>query len=130
MTEDKDFPSPGDLIEIKRPGYQHWALYLGKGYIIHVRGADEGDTSVSASSGSIFLRKAKAKKQLLAAVAGNDNWRVNNKYDCYRTPFPMKEIIRRAEKWVGKELPYRLFRKNCEHFVTMLRYGDGVSEQV
>ncbi len=29
-------PQPGDLIEIFRPAYQHWALYLGDGYIINV----------------------------------------------------------------------------------------------
>lgn len=27
---------PGDLIEIFRPAYQHWALYLGDGYVINV----------------------------------------------------------------------------------------------
>lgn len=29
-------PEPGDLIEIFRPVYQHWALYLGDGYVINV----------------------------------------------------------------------------------------------
>ncbi|XP_064241761.1 uncharacterized protein LOC135278851 [Passer domesticus] len=129
VTDNKDDPSLGDLIEIQRPAYQHWALYLGKGYVIHVTGADEAASSPSTSSGSVVLRRAKVKKELLKEVVRNDEWHVNNKYDCYRTPFPVEEIIRRAEQWIDKELPYRLFLKNCEHFVTMLRYGDGVSEQ-
>lgn len=29
-------PRPGDLIEVFRPGYQHWALYLGDGYVINI----------------------------------------------------------------------------------------------
>lgn len=29
-------PQPGDLIEVFRPGYQHWALYLGDGYVINM----------------------------------------------------------------------------------------------
>lgn len=29
-------PQPGDLIEIFRPAYQHWALYLGDGYIVNL----------------------------------------------------------------------------------------------
>ncbi|XP_033068954.1 phospholipase A and acyltransferase 1 isoform X2 [Trachypithecus francoisi] len=29
-------PCPGDLIEVFRPGYQHWALYLGDGYVINI----------------------------------------------------------------------------------------------
>ncbi|XP_059335692.1 uncharacterized protein LOC132077812 [Ammospiza nelsoni] len=127
-AEDKDFPNPGDLIEIKRGSYEHWALYLGKGHVIHVTNV-QGDTSTSPSSGSVFLRRAIVSKEELEMVAGNDTWCVNNKYDCYRSPFPMEEIIRRAVPYIDKELPYRLFLKNCEHFVTMLRYGDGVSEQ-
>ncbi|XP_068056182.1 uncharacterized protein [Anomalospiza imberbis] len=129
MTEGKDYPSPGDLIEIKRGLYTHWALYLGKGHVIHVTDTEEEAPALSATSRTILSRKAKVKKQLLKKVVENDEWCVNNKYDCHRTPFPMEEIIRRAEQWIDREVPYRLFLKNCEHFVTMLRYGEGVSEQ-
>uniref|UniRef100_A0A674G760 LRAT domain-containing protein n=1 Tax=Taeniopygia guttata TaxID=59729 RepID=A0A674G760_TAEGU len=127
MAEGKCHPQPGDLIEVDRTGYQHWALYVGNGYVIHV--TDEGASSLSASSRTILSRKAMAKKQLLKDVVGNDKWHVNNKYDCHRIPFPMEEIIRRAQRQINKEVPYRLFLKNCEHFVTMLRYGEGVSDQ-
>uniref|UniRef100_A0A8D2P520 LRAT domain-containing protein n=1 Tax=Zosterops lateralis melanops TaxID=1220523 RepID=A0A8D2P520_ZOSLA len=60
----------------------------------------------------------------------NDTWRVNNKYDRSRTPLPVKEIIRRAEHWIDREVPYDVLTNNCEHFVTELRYGEGVSDQV
>ncbi|NXM51092.1 HRSL1 enzyme, partial [Gymnorhina tibicen] len=121
-------PEPGDLIEIKRPGYQHWALYVGGGYVIHV--TTTGDSSQSFSSGSTRGKKAIVKKQLLEEVVGNNRWRVNNKYDRSRTPRPVKEIIRRAEQWIGKEVSYHLLACNCEHFVTDLRYGQAVSDQV
>lgn len=26
----------GDLIEISRFGYEHWAIYVGKGYVVHL----------------------------------------------------------------------------------------------
>lgn len=29
-------PQPGDLIEIFRGTYQHWAIYVGDGFIIHL----------------------------------------------------------------------------------------------
>ena len=29
-------PKPGDLIEIFRPIYSHWAVYVGDGYVIHL----------------------------------------------------------------------------------------------
>lgn len=82
------------------------------------------------STTSIFTRKAKVKKQLLKEVVGNDKWRVNNKYDRSRTPRPVEEIIRCAEEWIDREVPYDVIYENCEHFVTELRYGEGVSEQV
>ncbi|NWZ34275.1 HRSL1 enzyme, partial [Brachypodius atriceps] len=121
-------PQPGDLIEIRRPGYQHWALYVGNGYVIHV--TDEGARSILGSSSSISATKAKVKKELLEEVAGNDKWRVNNKYDRSRTPLPVKEIIQSAEQWIDKQVPYDLLRSNCEHFVTMLRYGEELCDQV
>ncbi|XP_077641807.1 phospholipase A and acyltransferase 1-like isoform X1 [Lonchura striata] len=129
MAEGKCHPQPGDLIEIHRTGYQHWALYIGDGYVINVTPVDEGAPSLSVSTTSIFTRKAKVKKQLLKEVVGNDKWRVNNKYDRSRTPRPLEEIIRCAEQWIDREVPYDVLYENCEHFVTELRYGEGVSEQ-
>ncbi|NXH44107.1 HRSL1 enzyme, partial [Dicaeum eximium] len=127
---DKYYPNPGDLIEIKHPVYEHWALYMGNGYVIHVTALDVNAPPLSASSSTILTRKAKVRKELLEEVVGSDAWDVNNKYDYYRTPFPMEEIIRRAEQWIDRVVPYGLFFKNCEHFVTKLRYGGGVSWQV
>ncbi|XP_030810517.1 phospholipase A and acyltransferase 1-like [Camarhynchus parvulus] len=128
MGQDNCKPQPGDLIEIFRPLYQHWALYVGDGYVIHV--TDEEASSLLLSSSSIHATRAKVKKQLLNDVVKNDRWRVNNKYDRSRTPFPVKEIIRRAELCIDREVPYDVLTSNCEHFVTMLRYGEGESEQV
>ncbi|NWT06942.1 HRSL1 enzyme, partial [Mionectes macconnelli] len=122
-------PQPGDLIEISRGVYQHWALYLGDGYVLNVTPVDEGAPSLLVSTMSIFTRKAKVKKQLLKEVVENNNWEVNNKYDRSHTPLPVKEIIRRAERYIDMEVPYDVLSKNCEHFVTMLRYGEGVSDQ-
>ncbi|NWU18085.1 HRSL1 enzyme, partial [Cephalopterus ornatus] len=123
-------PEPGDLIEIKRGVYEHWALYLGDGYVIHVTSEDEGISPLSAGSEVLLTKKAKVKKQLLKDVVGTDDWEVNNKYDHSRTPFPVKKIIKRAESYIDREVPYDVLCKNCEHFVTMLRYGEGVSDQV
>lgn len=29
-------PEPGDLIEIFRGSYQHWAVYIGDGFVVHL----------------------------------------------------------------------------------------------
>ncbi|XP_056354288.1 phospholipase A and acyltransferase 1-like [Oenanthe melanoleuca] len=130
MTDGRSHPQPGDLIEIDRRAYQHWALYMGDGYVINVTPVDEGAPSLLVSTTSVFTRKAKVKKQLLKEVVGDHKWRVNNKYDCSRIPRPVEEIIRRAEQWIDKEVDYDVLGSNCEHFVTELRYGEAVSEQV
>ncbi|XP_062354922.1 uncharacterized protein LOC134047667 [Cinclus cinclus] len=129
MRDDKNDPIPGDLIEIDRPLYQHWALYVGGGYVIHVTPIGENSPPMTAGSVTLLMKRAKVKKELLKDAVGSDKWRVNNKYDCYRKPFPVEEMIQRAECQIGRVVLYRLFYKNCEHFVTELRYGEAVSEQ-
>ncbi|NXK03742.1 HRSL1 enzyme, partial [Herpetotheres cachinnans] len=122
-------PQPGDLIEIFRPAYQHWVLYLGDGYVISVTPIEEGPPATFASAKSVFSRKARVRMQLLKDVVGNDTYRINNKYDSTYAPLPVKKIIRRAESYIDQEVSYDVFSSNCEHFVTQLRYGEGVSDQ-
>ncbi|NXS89544.1 HRSL1 enzyme, partial [Erpornis zantholeuca] len=121
-------PKPGDLIAIKRRGYQHWALYVGDGCVIHV--TSRGERSSPFRIDSTEDGKVIVKKELLKNVVEDDKWSVNNKYDRSHDPLPVEEIIRRAEHWIDKEVPYNVLECNCEHFVTMLRYGEGVSDQV
>ncbi|KAG9351231.1 hypothetical protein JZ751_025122, partial [Albula glossodonta] len=123
-------PQPGDLIEIFRPAYQHWALYLGDGYIVNLTPVDEGQATAMSSVKSVFSRKAVVRMQLLKEVVGNNSYRINNKYDDNHTPLPVCDIIHRAQLFIGQEVSYDLLGNNCEHFVTLLRYGEGVSEQV
>ncbi|XP_076879596.1 phospholipase A and acyltransferase 1 [Brachyhypopomus gauderio] len=122
-------PQPGDLIEIFRPAYQHWALYVGNGYIINLTPVDENQAAAMSSVKSVFTRKAVVRMQLLKDVVGADSFRVNNKYDDGHTPLPVCDIIQQAEVLIGQEVSYDLLGSNCEHFVTLLRYGEGVSEQ-
>uniref|UniRef100_A0A3Q3K6Q6 LRAT domain-containing protein n=1 Tax=Monopterus albus TaxID=43700 RepID=A0A3Q3K6Q6_MONAL len=126
LPEPSGDPQPGDLIEIFRPAYQHWALYLGDGYIINLTPVGQLETRYITS---IFSSKAVVRMQLLKEVVGSDSYRVNNKYDHSHTPLPIYEIIQRAQVLIDQEVSYDLLGSNCEHFVTLLRYGEGVSEQ-
>uniref|UniRef100_A0A8C5UQS6 LRAT domain-containing protein n=1 Tax=Malurus cyaneus samueli TaxID=2593467 RepID=A0A8C5UQS6_9PASS len=131
LAEDTSYPNPGDLIEIKGQGYQHWALYVGDGYVIHVTAADGKGPPRSDTTETILTGMAKVKKELLEDhVAKKDEWCVNNKHDWYRPPFPLEDIIERAESWIDKEVPYDELGSNCERFMTTLRYGEGISDQV
>lgn len=92
--------------------------------------SDDSQAAAMSSVKSVFSRKAVVRMQLLKEVIGTDSYRVNNKYDDDHTPLPITEIIDRAQMLIGRVVSYDLLGSNCEHFVTLLRYGEGVSEQV
>ncbi|XP_074257718.1 phospholipase A and acyltransferase 3 isoform X2 [Saimiri boliviensis] len=144
-------PKPGDLIEIFRPFYRHWAIYVGDGYVVHLappivtecyKKLDVGQFGVgpcvqgeiagagAASVMSALTDKAIVKKELLYDVAGSDKYQVNNKHDDKYPPLPCSKIVQRAEELVGQEVLYKLTSENCEHFVNELRYGIARSDQV
>ncbi|XP_077180596.1 phospholipase A and acyltransferase 3-like [Paroedura picta] len=128
MSEVK--PKPGDLIEIRRSHYQHWAIYIGNGYVVHLAPESEVAGAGLSSLRSVSADFAEVKKEQLWEVVGNDKYVINKKYDERFQPLPVDEIISRAKAMVGRIIRYSLLDHNCEHFVTKLRYGIAVSDQV
>ncbi|XP_053544814.1 phospholipase A and acyltransferase 3 [Bombina bombina] len=118
-------PKPGDLIEFFRPLYQHWGIYVGDGYVVHLTD-QEGFSSFSSAFGAT----AAVRKDRLDKAACGCKYRVNNKYDKKRSPNPPGKVVQAALEEVGKQMPYSVTSGNCEHFVTNLRYGDCLSDQV
>nr|XP_008509385.1 PREDICTED: retinoic acid receptor responder protein 3-like isoform X2 [Equus przewalskii] len=113
-------PEPGDLIEIFRIGYEHWAIYVGGG---------EYPGAGSSSIFSILSSRAVVKQEPLRDVAGGCRYRVNNYLDHKYRPQPVNKIIGAAKEMVGEEIEYSVLSRNCEHFVTNLRYGAASSRQ-
>nr|XP_019573451.1 PREDICTED: HRAS-like suppressor 3 [Rhinolophus sinicus] len=109
-------PKPGDLIEIFRPLYRHWAIYVGDGYVVHLAPPSEIAGAGAASLMSALTDKAIVKKELLCDVAGRDKYHVNNKHDDKYPPLPPSKIIQRAEELVGQEMLYKLTSDNYKHF--------------
>uniref|UniRef100_A0A3B3VUA5 LRAT domain-containing protein n=1 Tax=Poecilia latipinna TaxID=48699 RepID=A0A3B3VUA5_9TELE len=109
-------PKPGDLIEIFRVGYKHWAIYIGSGFVVHLGGG-------SRSMGVVM-------KEKLEDVVGGDRWRINNYLDKKHKPQQIYTIVKQAVGFIGTRLPYNLVSSNCEHFATDLRYGKSTSLQV
>uniref|UniRef100_A0A8C1LFZ7 LRAT domain-containing protein n=1 Tax=Cyprinus carpio TaxID=7962 RepID=A0A8C1LFZ7_CYPCA len=94
-----------NVIEIFRDGYQHWAIYVGDGYVIHLVTACE-----------VFcLFVITLKKEKLQDVAGNDKYRINNHLDDTYEPRPIEDILQEAERF---------------HCATLVRYGNPQSKQV
>ncbi|XP_054840689.1 phospholipase A and acyltransferase 3-like [Eublepharis macularius] len=123
-------PKPGDLIEISRTFYQHWAIYIGNGNVIHLAPESEVAGAYVSCLWSVVTDKAVVKKDPLWKVVGEDKYQINNKYDRRYTALPEHEIIFRAKAEVGRVMDYSVFSQNCEHFVTGLRYGIPDSDQV
>uniref|UniRef100_A0A8C3XLB3 LRAT domain-containing protein n=1 Tax=Chelydra serpentina TaxID=8475 RepID=A0A8C3XLB3_CHESE len=105
---------PGDLIEIFRSCYQHWAIYVGDGKVVHLAPPCEHPMDGVASVLAALSDRAYVKRDRLEDVVRKDRYR----------------IVRRAQELVGREMPYNLTSHNCEHFVMELRYGVAMSDQV
>ncbi|XP_039219516.1 phospholipase A and acyltransferase 3-like isoform X2 [Crotalus tigris] len=123
---------PGDLIEIFRTGYQHWAVYVGLGMVVHLTSADKcAEARAEAGSmKSLWAKKAMVKREPLSDVVGKNKYRVSNKHDAtydVRTP---DQIVSMAEKLEGQILDYELTTQNCEHFANNLRYDVARSDQI
>ncbi|KAM6969989.1 phospholipase A and acyltransferase 3-like [Aplochiton taeniatus] len=123
-------PEPGDLIEIFRGTYQHWALYVGEGDIIHLCPPSEAAGAGLYSLMSVLCDRAVVTREGLGEVVGKDRFHVNNLLDEKHQPRRVCAILRDARRLLGLEMPYCILRGNCEHFVTQLRYGKAESRQV
>ncbi|XP_030224893.1 phospholipase A and acyltransferase 4-like [Gadus morhua] len=121
---------PGDLIEIFRGSYQHWAVYIGDGLVIHLAPTSENPGAGAYSMMSIVCDRALVARAGFWDVVGTDEWRINNILDDQCEPRRADLVVQEARRLVGTELPYSVFQSNCEHFATELRYGKAQSRQV
>ncbi|XP_029563991.1 phospholipase A and acyltransferase 4 [Salmo trutta] len=122
----------GDMIEINRGQYNHWALYIGNGDVIHLVTPDGPSRvafcSVSSSSGSLSCKGTVTIEKLKDVAAGN-SYKINNYLDDKYKPRPTDVIMGEVDKMRGRTIKYGLLGNNCEHFVTFLRYGKSESQQ-
>lgn len=79
---------------------------------------------------SVLAEKAIVKEEELWDVVETNQWKINNSLDEKYNPRSCHVIVREAKALVGQELPYCVFRGNCEHFANELRYGKAESRQV
>uniref|UniRef100_A0A8C5DQM4 Retinoic acid receptor responder protein 3-like n=1 Tax=Gouania willdenowi TaxID=441366 RepID=A0A8C5DQM4_GOUWI len=129
-TRRDEKPKAGDCIEIFRGNYQHWALDVGDGCVVHLAPPCEAPGGAANKMVSVLCEKALVQKNGLWDVVGNHEWRVNNDLDKKYEHRPVQVIVRDALDVVGCELPYNVVTRNCEHFVNELRYGKAESRQI
>ncbi|XP_062252492.1 uncharacterized protein LOC133961413 [Platichthys flesus] len=117
---------PGDLIEIFRGSFEHWAVYIGEDDVVHL--VRDGGQS-SGSSANMSSSDGKVKCEKLTDVVGNDRYQVNNLLDDLYDARKPYVIAKEARAMVGRVLPYKVVTNNSEHFLTDLRYGKAESRQ-
>ncbi|XP_076972037.1 phospholipase A and acyltransferase 5 isoform X2 [Tamandua tetradactyla] len=127
-AENKPKPRPGDLIEIFRIGYEHWAIYVEDDCVVHL--APPSEEFEVGSITSVFSSRAMVKYSRLEDVLHGCSWKINNKLDGTYLPLPVDRIIQRTKNMINKIVQYNLIEGNCEHFVNNLRYGVPRSQQV
>uniref|UniRef100_A0A8C7BNE9 Phospholipase A and acyltransferase 5 n=1 Tax=Neovison vison TaxID=452646 RepID=A0A8C7BNE9_NEOVI len=127
-AEGKPRPRPGDLIEIFRIGYEHWAIYVEDDCVVHLAAPSEEFEVGSITS--VFSNRAVVKYSRLEDVLHGCSWKINNKLDGTYLPLPVDQILQRTRKMINKIVQYSLIEGNCEHFVNDLRYGVPRSQQV
>ncbi|XP_036834684.1 phospholipase A and acyltransferase 4 isoform X2 [Oncorhynchus mykiss] len=122
----------GDMIEINRGQYKHWALYIGHGKVIQLITPDGPSKvafcSFSSFSGSVACKGTVTIETLQDVAAGN-TYKINNYLDDEYKPRPTDVIMGDVDKLRGSTIKYDLLGNNCEHFVTFLRYGKSKSKQ-
>ncbi|XP_015907848.1 phospholipase A and acyltransferase 1-like [Parasteatoda tepidariorum] len=121
-------PEVGDLIQVDRVLYTHWALYVGDGNVVHVAHLDRDNNEITP------LDTAVIRLSSLSDVAGpNGGVRVNNKIvgakDRGLEPLPVETVLENCYADLDKEVTFNMLTKNSEHYVTEWKYGSGWSDQ-
>jgi len=147
----------GDLLEFRRRGFSHWAIYIGEEFyegqkhhcVIHRSLPPENEDNhakclLKLTSRSIRSCESVSDDRIgsiqidsIEAALGRDPADVvaiNNELDRRWQPFPPEEIIARARRLMYLDAdnldPYNLVTNNCEHFATRCRYGIKYSRQI
>ncbi|XP_058471562.1 uncharacterized protein LOC131444881 isoform X1 [Solea solea] len=120
--------NPGDLIEVNRGNYSHWAVYIGGKEVVHLVRNDSASTTSFSPSGQTSS-KSEVRCDKLSDVLNGDSYQVNNLLDDKYKPRNPDDIVKVAKKRIGPS-KYDVVISNCEHFATEMRYGTPVSRQV
>ncbi|XP_058471774.1 uncharacterized protein LOC131445024 [Solea solea] len=120
--------NPGDLIEIDRVVYSHWAVYIGEDEVVHLVQNDSGSKTSFSSFGKTSS-KSEVRRDKLSDVLNGYSYQVNNLLDDKYKPRNPDVIVKEAKSRIGPS-KYDVVIYNCEHFATEMRYGTSESRQV
>ena len=138
----EEFVRVGDVIGVSRGAYEHYAIYIGDGQVIHYEGdfSDfKGRISIRKAPFSDFLKRNKSyfvvsfEGKYPVKIQSTTKFIANGYYECKNTRinkvFSPEETVQRALNRVG-ETRYNLISNNCEHFAMWCKTGVSESMQV
>lgn len=125
----------GDLLEINRGLYNHWAVYIGGHEVVHLTGLNKRRNQ-NDNRGNFFIISgikydtAAVRRESVWNVVRGSRVRVNND-TCRGCPVrQVGDIIMTALEYAEQgEIRYHILRNNCEHFATFCRYQIAFSRQ-
>lgn len=118
VVKDQKDLKPGDILGVSRGMYEHYAVYIGNGEVIHYA------AETSDFRGGAAIRRAPFQNFLGTAKS---YFVVCFPEDIFC--FSAEETVRRAEEKLG-ETKYSLISNNCEHFAIWCKTGCTESQQV
>jgi HRAS-like suppressor 3 len=117
-----------DIIEIKRSGYSHYAIYVGNGYVQHL------SHEYNLFSNVYITRNGRILREKLIDVTRNDLCRINNKKKSAKkhelVPQEPQQIKTYLDAYLNTPVEYSIYSYNCEHIVTQWKFGKAFSDQV
>ena len=138
----KEFLRPGDVIGVSRGAYEHYAIYIGNGRIIHYAGENsdfKGKVSIHEAPFEEFLKSNKDyfvvsfEGEYPVRLQSSTNFISNGFFEYsnnrVKKVYSAEETVQRAYSRIG-ETKYSLLNNNCEHFAMWCKTRKSESMQV
>ncbi len=128
--------NPGDIIYVKRKGYNHFGIYAGNKRVIHYHKEKNpllcdgivAETSLAefmSDSDTIYVMNAVGKSGSPVLF----DWIIKKLLGDDAIIFSPQETVARARSKIGEQ-GYNLLLNNCEHFALWCKTGIAKSAQV
>ena len=139
--QSKEFARPGDVLGVSRGIYEHYAIYVGNGRVIHYAGEGSdfgGKITIHEADFAEFIKSSSSFFVLSFAgynpvkLQSTTKFISNSAYEWYnkkRVFYSENETVKRAYSRIG-ECNYNLINNNCEHFAIWCKTGISISSQV
>ncbi|XP_070206518.1 phospholipase A and acyltransferase 3-like [Littorina saxatilis] len=122
---------PGDRVAFDRGLHYHYAIYTGKGKVVHKEGYERASGWSHGNSilSGLLSDQAEVKEESFWKVAKGCRAFRDNAKDRKYSPRRQKDIVTAAVARKGETEGYSVLTNNCETFANECRYDKSDSDQ-